>query len=82
MFAASKLGGQISHFKRDVRNVPDEIGDRRVRFETHPLHAEFAFLMADDGVAGLRSKSMPARLKACSNDSTVDERISSKAYST
>jgi hypothetical protein len=34
-FAASKLGGKISHFKRDVRNLPDEIGDRRVHFETH-----------------------------------------------
>ena len=47
-FAASKLGGEISHFKRDVRNLPDEIRDRRLRFETHPLHAKFAFLMADD----------------------------------
>src|SRR6202789_392678 len=47
-FAASKLGGEISHFKRDVRNSPDEIRDRRVRFETHPLHAKFAFLVADD----------------------------------
>jgi hypothetical protein len=46
--AASKLGGEIRHFKRDVRNLPDEIGDRRVRFETHPLHAKFAFLVADD----------------------------------
>ena len=32
-FAASKLGGEISHFKRDVRNLPDEIRDRRVGFE-------------------------------------------------
>ena len=47
-FAASKLGVEISHFKRDVRNLPDEIRDRRVRFEAHPLHAEFAFLVADD----------------------------------
>jgi hypothetical protein len=47
-FAASKLRGEISHFKRDVRNVPDEIRDRCVRFETHPLHAEFAFLVTDD----------------------------------
>ena len=47
-FAASQLGGEISHFKRDVRNVPDEIRHRCVRFETHPLHAEFAFLVADD----------------------------------
>jgi hypothetical protein len=46
--AASKLGGEISHFKRDVRNLPDQIRDRRVRFETHPLHAKFAFLVADD----------------------------------
>jgi hypothetical protein len=34
--------------KRDVRNLPDEIRDRRVRFETHPLHPKFAFLVADD----------------------------------
>jgi hypothetical protein len=47
-FATSKLGGEISHFKRDVRNLPDEIGDRRLRFETHPLHAKFAFLVADN----------------------------------
>jgi hypothetical protein len=47
-FAASKLGGEISHFKRDVRNLPDEIRDRRVRFETRPLYAKFAFLVADD----------------------------------
>jgi hypothetical protein len=47
-FAACKLGGEISHFKRDVRNVPYEIRDRCVRFETHPLHPEFAFLVADD----------------------------------
>jgi len=47
-FAASKLKGEISHFKRDVRNLPDEIRDRGVRFETHPLHTEFAFLVADD----------------------------------
>ncbi len=47
-FAASKLGGEVSHFKRDVRNLPDEVRDRRVRFETHPLHAKFAFLVADD----------------------------------
>ena len=47
-FAAGKLGGEISHFERDVRNLPDEIRHRRVRFETHPLHPEFAFLVADD----------------------------------
>src|ERR1035441_9326636 len=52
-------------FKRDVRNLPDEIRDRRVRFETHPLHAKFAFLVADDkefqvfqvGLARLRFSS-------------------------
>jgi len=47
-FAASKLIGEISHFERDVRNLPDEIRDRRVRLETHPLHAKFTFLVADD----------------------------------
>jgi hypothetical protein len=64
-FASSKLGGEISHFKRDVGNLPDEIRDRRVRFETHPLDAEFAFLVADDkefqvfqvGLARLRFSS-------------------------
>jgi hypothetical protein len=64
-FAASKLGGEISHFKRDVRNLPDEIKDRGVRFETHPLRAKFAFLVADDkefqvfqvGLARLRFSS-------------------------
>jgi hypothetical protein len=28
--------------------LPDQLRDRRVRFETHPLHAKFAFLVADD----------------------------------
>ena len=64
-FAASKLGGEISHFKRDVWNLPDEIRNRGVRFETHPLHTEFAFLVADDkefqvfqvGLAWLRFSS-------------------------
>jgi hypothetical protein len=64
-FAANKPGGEISHFKRDVRNLPDQIRDRRVRFETHPLHAKFAFLVADDkefqvfqvGLARLRFSS-------------------------
>jgi hypothetical protein len=48
-----------------VRDLPDEIRDRRVRFETHPLHAKFAFLVADDkefqvfqvGLARLRFSS-------------------------
>jgi len=60
--AASKLGGEIVHFKCDARNLPDEIRDRCVRFETHPLHAEFALVVADDkdfqvfqvGLASLR----------------------------
>src|SRR6202042_1557552 len=64
-FAASKLGGEIRHFKRDVRNLPEEIRPRRVRFETHPLHAKFAFVVADDkkfqvfqvGLARLRFSS-------------------------
>jgi hypothetical protein len=64
-FAAGKLGGEISHFKSDVRNLPDEIRDRRVRFEAHPLHAKFTFLVADDkefqvfhvGLAWLRFSS-------------------------
>jgi hypothetical protein len=46
-FAAGKLGGQIGHFKRDVRHSPDKIGNRRIRFEAHPFHAEFAFLVTD-----------------------------------
>jgi hypothetical protein len=64
-FAASKLRGEISHFKRDMRNLTNEIRDRRVRFETHPLHAKFTFLVADDkdfqvfqvGLAKLRFSS-------------------------
>ena len=47
-FAAGKLGGEIRHFKRHVWNLPDEIGDGRVRFETHPLDAKFALVVADD----------------------------------
>ena len=47
-FAASQLGSEIRHFKRDVGNLPDEVRNRRVRFKTHPLHAKFAFVVADD----------------------------------
>ena len=47
-FAASKLRGEVGHFKRDVRHLPDKIGNRRIRFEAHPFHAEFAFLVTDD----------------------------------
>ena len=43
-FAAGKLGGKVGHFKRNVCHPPDEIRNRRVRFEAHPFHAEFAFL--------------------------------------
>src|SRR5277367_4676984 len=69
-FAASKLGGEISHFKRDVRNLPDEIGDRRVRFETHPLHAKFAFLVADDKEFQVLQVGL-ARLRFSSGNSDV-----------
>jgi hypothetical protein len=31
-----------------MRHSPDEIGNRRVRFEAHPFHAEFAFLVTND----------------------------------
>lgn len=69
-FAASKFGGEISHFKRDVRNVPDEIGDRCVRLETHPLHAEFAFLVADDKDFQVFQVDLP-RLRFSSGNSDV-----------
>ena len=69
-FAASQLGGEISHFKRDVRNLPDEIGDRRVRFETHPLYAEFAFLVADDKQFQVFQVGLP-RLRFSSGNSDV-----------
>jgi hypothetical protein len=43
-FAASKLGGEISHFKRDVRNVPDEIRDglRPLRNASTPRRIRFS----------------------------------------
>ena len=69
-FAASKLGGEISHFKRDVRNLPDEIGYSCVRFETHPLHAEFAFLVADDKDFQVFQVGLP-RLRFGSGNSDV-----------
>ncbi len=43
-FAASKLGDEIIHFKRDMRNLPDEIRNLGIRFETHPLHTDLALL--------------------------------------
>jgi hypothetical protein len=69
-FATSQLGGEISHFKRDVRNLPDEIRDRRVRFETHPLHAKFAFLVADDKEFQMFQVGL-ARLRFSSGNSDV-----------
>jgi hypothetical protein len=47
-FPARKLGGEVGHFKRDVRHSPDEIGNRPVHFEAHPFHTEFAFLVTDN----------------------------------
>jgi hypothetical protein len=43
-FAASKLGGEISHFKRDMRNVPDEIRDspRPLRNASTPRQTRFS----------------------------------------
>ena len=69
-FAASKLGSEISHFKCDVRNVPDEIRDRCVRFETHPLHAEFAFLVANEEDFQVFQVGLP-RLRFGSGNSDV-----------
>src|SRR5580693_4717642 len=69
-FAASKLGGEISHFKGDVRNLPDQIRDRRVRFETHPLHAKFAFLVAADKEFQMLQVGL-ARLRFSSGNSDV-----------
>ena len=69
-FAASKLGGEIIHFKRDVRNLPDEIRDRRIRFEPHPLHAKFAFVVADDKEFQVFYVSL-ARLRFGSGNSDV-----------
>jgi len=69
-FAASQLGGEIRHFKRDVRNLPDEIRDRRVRFETHPLYAKFAFLVADDKQFQVFQVGL-ARLRCGSGNSDV-----------
>jgi hypothetical protein len=31
-----------------VRHSPDEIGNRRIGFEAHPFHTEFAFPVLDD----------------------------------
>jgi hypothetical protein len=47
-FAASKLGGKVGHFKRDVRDSPDKVGNRRVCLEAHPFRAEFAVLVTHD----------------------------------
>ena len=46
--AAHKLGGEISHFKRDAELAGRDRGPPRPLSETHPLHAKFAFLVADD----------------------------------
>ena len=53
-----------------VRNLPDQIRDRRVRFETHPLHAKFAFLVADDKEFQVFQVSL-ARLHFSSGNSDV-----------
>ena len=47
-FSANQFGVEISHFKRDVRNMPNQIWNCCVRFETHPFHAEVTFVVADD----------------------------------
>jgi hypothetical protein len=45
---ASWLGKEAGYFKGDVRHSPDEIGNRRIGFEAHPFHTEFAFPVTDD----------------------------------
>jgi hypothetical protein len=69
-FAAGKLGGKVGHFKRNVRHPPDEIRNRRVRFEAHPFHAEFAFLVTDDKELQMLQVGLP-RLRFGSGDPDV-----------
>ena len=56
--------------KRDVRHSPDEIGNRRIRFEAHPFHATFAFLVTDDKEFQVLQMSL-ARLRFVSGDPNV-----------
>src|SRR5262245_60564428 len=87
-FRARKLGGEVGHFKRDVRHSPDEIGNRRVRFEAHPFHAEFAFLVTNDKESQMLQVRLP-RLRFDSGNTDVvipahcfsSGRIGAKFYS-
>ena len=87
-FAAGKLGGEVGHFKRNVRHSPDEIGNRRVRFEAHLFHAKFAFVVTNDKNFQMFQVGLP-RLRFGSGDPDVvipahcfsSGRIGAKSYS-
>jgi hypothetical protein len=66
------MGAPFSTSNATCGNLSDEIKNRRVPFETHPFHAKFAFLVADDKEFQVFQVGL-ARLRFSSGDSDVME---------
>jgi len=47
-FPACQLGCKVTHLKGNMCHLPDQLGNRCVRFEAHPFHAILAILVPDN----------------------------------
>ena len=46
-FPTHQLSRKVTHLKRNVWHLPDQLGNRRVRFEPHPFNAELAVFVSN-----------------------------------
>ena len=47
-FSACQFGGKVTHLKSNMWHLPDQLGNRCIRFEPHPFHAILTVFMSDD----------------------------------
>ena len=47
-FSASQFGCKVTHLKSNMWHLPDQLGNRCVRFEPHPFHAILAVFVSDN----------------------------------
>ena len=47
-FSAYQFGRKVTHLKSNMWHLPDQLGDRCVRFEPHPFHAILAVFVSDN----------------------------------
>jgi len=46
--SAYQFGRKVIHLKSNMWHLPDQLGNRRVRFEPHPFHAILAVFVSDN----------------------------------